>query len=140
LEIHSVLPVTRTALTMCHEMPAAIRANLIDSERQLPIAEQKLLEAHDAEREWTEQLGKLEIERRREQVRYWRDQVHRHKSDRRHWLVQAQAWRDCLAIHPELVDVAAGSKCSHGYSTPMCVVVEPELKRARDRVPGEDDE
>jgi len=125
---------------MCHEMPAAIRANLIDSERQLPIAEQKLLEAHDAEREWTEQLGKLEIERRREQVRYWRDQVHRHKSDRRHWLVQAQAWRDCLAIHPELVDVAAGSKCSHGYSTPMCVVVEPELKRARDRVPGEDDE
>lgn len=131
----SSVPVSR-----CHEMPAAMRANLAEAEKMLPVAEDRLLQANDAVRDWTEQLGKIELAKRREQVDYWRNQIWRNQSDRRHWLVQAQAWRDCLAIHPEMADVAAGSKCSHGYSTPMCVVVEPELKRARDRVPGEDDE
>ncbi len=119
-----------------------MRANLTEAEKLLPISEDKLLQANDAVRDWTEQLGKIELAKRKEQVDYWRNQIYRHQSDRRHWLTQAQAWRDCLAIHGEFANVPAGTKCSHGYSTPMCVVVEPELKHGggRAREPGDDDE
>ncbi len=138
MDFSRIVPRSNVPLAKCHEMPAAMRANLAEAERLLPVAEDKLLLANDAVRDWTEQLGKIELAKRKEQVDYWRNQIWRNQSDRRHWLMQAQAWRDCLAIHGELANAEAGSKCSHGYTTPMCVVAEPELKRQRE--PGDDDE
>jgi len=139
VDFSRIVPRSNVPLAKCHEMPAAMRANLAESERLLPIAEDKLLLANDAVRDWTEQLGKIELAKRKEQVDYWRNQIWRHQSDRRHWLMQAQAWRDCLTIHGELAIAEAGTKCSHGYPSPMCAMEKSVLK-VREREPGDDDE
>lgn len=132
---------SRVPKTLCSEMELACAANYRESENELATANRKFEDACDEFLAWTASMGLAEQKRRKEQKDYWDEQVHRHGSDKRHWLMQRQSWRECLSVHPEMVNAAAGSKCSHGYVTPMCVVIEPELKRTtRSREPGDDDE
>jgi len=120
----------------CGEMQAACRANLDEAERELPTADRKFMAACDLVRSWVEVDGKSELARRQGNRDYWRDRVAALKSDVRHWLLQGQAWRDCLKTHPELSGATVGAKCSHDYIAPMCVVDRPVMKQTVEHEPG----
>lgn len=132
----------RPAAPPCGGMEQACRENLAESDRDMPFAEENVLKAQDYVRFWTEAMGKLEQAHRQRNLSHWNDRVAALRSDRRYWLMRAQAWRDCLALHPELRDQEVGAKCAHGYIAPMCIIDQPVLKRGyeRQREPGEDDE
>lgn len=119
---------------ICHE-------NADRAARDLPFLEDKVLSAHDAISRWTEPMGKIEQEKRQRELLGLKDKITASHSDKRHWKLQAQAWRDFLNIHRELGDAQVGVKCSHGYIAPVCVIEHAELKRTneRQREPGDDD-
>jgi hypothetical protein len=124
---------------LCREMEAACRANVAIAERQEPEARRKFAEACEAVIAWVELDGKIEQGKRADHKRFWQDQIYRHASDRRHWLLMCQAWRKFNLAHPEASGSVAGAPCSHGYPSPMCVADMPVLKSVP-REPGEDDE
>jgi hypothetical protein len=119
-------------------MEQACAENLAVAERGKPFAENKVLEAHDALTAWVESMGKLEEEKRKRTLVYWKEQVTKHREDMRYWRERGKAWRECMALHPELGTYVVGAKCIHGYIAPMCVVDQPEIKRERE--PGDDDD
>ena len=134
-----ILPRSRIPAPLCREMQSLCLANATASDNEIPKAERKFDEASDSLRDWVEADGKVEQDKRRAEKRYCNDQIYRHGADKRHWLIQAQAWRTCLLAHPELSGEVAGSKCSHGYVTPMCAIDKPVMK-VREREPGDDDD
>jgi hypothetical protein len=113
----------------CGEMQSACLANLREAEAELPGAERKFLEACDAVRAWVELDGRGTKDRLLRSRDYWHDRVTALKSDKRHWLLQGQAWRDCLKAHPELSGATVGARCACGYVAPMCALDRPVLKQ-----------
>lgn len=147
MDIHKVLPRTKVPVPTCGEMQAGCLSNVNQVDREEPNAKRKHLDACDALRDWVESDGKLEKDKRRNARDYWRDQVYRLASDRRHWLLQGQAWRQALALHPELASQPVGTRCSHGDVMPICSRGEPARSpgaatKANDyheKEPGDDD-
>ena len=144
MDFSSIASRGNVPIPLCGEMECLCRDNADKAARDLPFYEDKVLSAHDAVTQWTESQGKLEQQKRQRDLMNLKDKVAANQSDGRYWRLQAQAWRDVLKVHPDLAREEVGSKCSHGYIAPMCVLEHPELKRlaeqSRQREPGEDDE
>ncbi len=134
MDFSKLAPRSSVPVPTVGEMPAGCAANVAEAERLLPVAERKFGEACDGVQRWVELDGKSEKSLRDEAKRFWQDQVYKHQSDRRHWLLMAQAWRKFVEAHPWSKGDPVGGRCAHGEIPPHCDV-KPKM-----REPGDDDE
>lgn len=123
----------------CAEMQAVCTENANRAVRERPEAERQYARACQDVIDWVKSMGPLELEKREQRKVRCAENLTRLASDKRHWLERAQAWRNCMRIHPEIGQAEVGAKCSHGHIAPMCAIDAPVLKVV-EREPGEDDE
>lgn len=136
-DFSKIIPASRrmVPVPLLREMPELMRQNVAQAERAIPMAEDALMAASDNLIAWVQAMGEIERQERVKRKTQAAEAIVKHRSDRRHWLLQAQAWRNRLLRHPELAAKPIDVKCSCGNVAPMC---DPPSVRSRE--PSDDDE